>query len=44
MGAAGRRKVEASHDIRKTREALAGIFDQGSSVSVASTSRSTAME
>ncbi len=44
MGAAGRRKMEASHDIRKTRETLAGIFDQGSSVSVAATSRSTAME
>jgi glycosyltransferase involved in cell wall biosynthesis len=44
MGAAGRRKMEAGHDIRKTRKILAGIFDQGSSVSVASTSRSTAME
>jgi glycosyltransferase involved in cell wall biosynthesis len=44
MGAAGRRKMEAGHDIRKTREAFAAIFDQGSSVSVASTSRSTAME
>jgi glycosyltransferase involved in cell wall biosynthesis len=44
MGAAGRRKMEANHDIRKTREAFAGLFDQGSSVSVASTSRSTAME
>jgi glycosyltransferase involved in cell wall biosynthesis len=44
MGAAGRRKMEASHDIRKTREAFSQIFDQGSSVSVASTSRSTAME
>jgi glycosyltransferase involved in cell wall biosynthesis len=44
MGAAGRRKMEAGHDIRKTRETLAGIFDQGASVSVASTSRSTAME
>lgn len=51
MGAAGRRKMEASHDIRKTRDAFAGLFhqgsasiDHGSSVSVASTSRSTAME
>jgi glycosyltransferase involved in cell wall biosynthesis len=50
MGAAGRRKVEANHDIRKTRETLAGLFDQGSavdhcaSVSVSSTSRSTAIE
>ena len=44
MGAAGRRKMEASHDIRKTREAFAQLFDQGSSVSVSSTSRSTAME
>jgi len=44
MGAAGRRKMEASHDIRKTREAFASLFDQGSSVSVASTNRSTAME
>ncbi|MGP0071327.1 MAG: glycosyltransferase [Bryobacteraceae bacterium] len=50
MGAAGRRKVEANHDIRKTGEAFAQLFvngpaaDQGSSVSVSSTSRSTAME
>jgi glycosyltransferase involved in cell wall biosynthesis/GT2 family glycosyltransferase len=44
MGAAGRQKMEASHDIRKTRAAFAGLFDQGSSVSVSSTSRSTAME
>ncbi len=48
MGAAGRRKMEASHDIRKTRESFTALFDpnldQGSSVSVASTSRSTAME
>jgi glycosyltransferase involved in cell wall biosynthesis/GT2 family glycosyltransferase len=44
MGAAGRRKMEASHDIRNTRAAFAQIFDQGSSVSVASTSRSTTME
>jgi glycosyltransferase involved in cell wall biosynthesis len=44
MGAAGRKKVETSHDIRKTRDAFAGLFDQGSSVSVSSTSRSTAME
>jgi glycosyltransferase involved in cell wall biosynthesis len=44
MGAAGRKKMEASHDIRKTREALASIFDQGASVSVSSTSRSTAIE
>ena len=42
LGAAGRRKMEARHDIRSTREALAKLFDQGSSV--ASTSRSTAME
>jgi len=44
MGAAGRRKVEANHDIRKTQEAFSRIFDQGSSVSVSSTNRSTAME
>jgi glycosyltransferase involved in cell wall biosynthesis len=44
MGAAGRRKMEENHDIEKTREAFARIFDQGSSVSVASTSRSTTME
>jgi glycosyltransferase involved in cell wall biosynthesis len=44
MGAAGRRKMEAKHDIRQTREAFSRLFDQGSSVSVASTSRSTAME
>lgn len=50
MGAAGRRKMEASHDIRRTRETLAGIFDrcskvdQGSGVSVSPTSRSTAIE
>jgi glycosyltransferase involved in cell wall biosynthesis len=50
MGAAGRRKMEASHDIRKTRETLAGLFDQGSTldqgsgVSVSSTNRSTAIE
>jgi glycosyltransferase involved in cell wall biosynthesis len=44
MGAAGRKKMEVRHDIRKTREALASIFDQGASVSVSSTSRSTAIE
>jgi glycosyltransferase involved in cell wall biosynthesis len=60
MGAAGRRKMEMRHDILKTREAFASLFDQSSvdqnsvdrepapdqrsSVSVASTSRSTAME
>jgi glycosyltransferase involved in cell wall biosynthesis len=44
MGAAGRRKIEANHDIRKTREAFASLFNQGSSVSVSSTNRSTAME
>jgi hypothetical protein len=44
MGAAGRRKVEANHDIRKTREALIRVFDQGSAVSVSSTNRSTAIE
>jgi glycosyltransferase involved in cell wall biosynthesis len=50
MGAAGRRKMEAQHDIRKTRELWAGLFDQastldqGSGVSVSSTSRSTAIE
>ena len=44
MGAAGRRKMEANHDIRRTRAALGSLFDQGSSASVASTSRSTAME
>ena len=50
MGAAGRRKVEADHDILKTREALVGLFnqssavDQGSAVSVSSTKRSTAIE
>jgi glycosyltransferase involved in cell wall biosynthesis len=44
LGAAGRRKMETNHDIRKTRELLAGLFDQGTSLSVSSTSRSTAME
>ena len=44
MGAAGRREMEVNHDIRKTQEAFAGLFDQGSSVSVSSTKRSTAME
>jgi glycosyltransferase involved in cell wall biosynthesis/GT2 family glycosyltransferase len=44
MGAAGRRKMEGSHDIRKTRETLAQLFDQGASDSVASTNRSTAIE
>lgn len=44
MGIAGRRKVEANHDIRKTREVFAGLFDHGSEVSVSSTSRSTAIE
>lgn len=44
MGVAGRLKMEASHDIRNTRAVFVQIFDQGSSVSVASTSRSTKME
>ncbi len=44
MGAAGRKKMEARHDIRKTRETLATIFDQGASDSVSSTNRSTAIE
>lgn len=44
MGAAGRKKMEAGHDILKTREALASIFDHGASVSVSSTNRSTAIE
>ena len=49
MGAAGRLKVEANHDIRKTIAAFASLFDQGSfdpdsSVSVSSTSRSTVIE
>jgi glycosyltransferase involved in cell wall biosynthesis len=44
MGAAGRRKVEANHDIRKTCDAVIRLFDQGSAVSVSSTNRSTAME
>lgn len=44
MGAAGRRKVEANHDIRQTRAAFASLFDQGSSVSVSATNLSTAME
>jgi len=44
MGAAGRKKMEARHDIRKTREAFAKFFDQGASVSVSSTRRSTANE
>jgi glycosyltransferase involved in cell wall biosynthesis len=44
MGAAGRRKVEANHDIRKTCATLVSLFDQGASVSVASTNRSTAIE
>jgi glycosyltransferase involved in cell wall biosynthesis len=44
LGAAGRRRMEANHDARKTRELWAGLFDQGTSLSVSSTSRSTAME
>jgi glycosyltransferase involved in cell wall biosynthesis len=32
MGAAGRRKVEANHDIRKTLAAVAGLFDQDTTV------------
>jgi len=51
LGAAGRRKMEENRDIRKTREAFAGLFDpgsasmnHGSSVSVSATIRSTAME
>jgi len=44
MGAAGREKMKARHDIRKTRETLASLFDQGASVSVSSTNRSTAIE
>jgi glycosyltransferase involved in cell wall biosynthesis len=50
MGGAGRRKMETSHDIRKTLVAVEGLFNQGSavnqgaSVSVSSTNRSTAME
>ena len=42
MGAAGRRKMEASHDIRRTRETLASLLDHCASVS--STKRSTAIE
>ncbi len=44
MRAAGRRKMESGHDIRKTRETLASLFDQGASVSVSSTNLSTATE
>jgi glycosyltransferase involved in cell wall biosynthesis len=44
LGTTGRRKVETNHDIRQTRQAFASLFDQGSSVSVSSTSRSTAIE
>lgn len=44
MGAAGRRKMEASHDIRKTRESLGNLLDHCDSVSVSSTKRSTAIE
>jgi glycosyltransferase involved in cell wall biosynthesis len=44
LGAAGRRKMETTHDIRKTRELWTRLFDQGTSLSVSSTSRSTAME
>jgi len=44
MGLAGRRKMEALHDIRKTRETLAALFDQGAWASVSPTKRSTAME
>lgn len=44
LGAAGRRKVEANHDIRDTRRAFASLLDQRSSVSVSATSRSTASE
>ncbi len=31
LGAAGRRKMETTHDIRKTRELWTGLFDQGTS-------------
>jgi glycosyltransferase involved in cell wall biosynthesis len=44
LGAAGRRKMETMHDIRKTRELWTGLIDQGTSLSVSSTSRSTAIE
>lgn len=44
MGAAGRKKMEKGHDMRETREAFASLFNHGSSVSVSSTRRSTAME
>jgi len=44
MGKAGRRKVEANHDIRQTRETFAALFDQRSSPSVFSTNRATSME
>jgi glycosyltransferase involved in cell wall biosynthesis len=44
MGAAGRQRVEETHDIRNTRETLAALFAQGASVSVSSTKRSTAIE
>jgi glycosyltransferase involved in cell wall biosynthesis len=44
MGAAGRRKMEQRHDIRETLATFRALFDQGASVSVASTNRSTAME
>ena len=44
MGAAGRRKMEELHDIRQAREAWTRLFDQRASVSVSSTSRSTAIK
>ncbi|HEX5230455.1 MAG TPA: glycosyltransferase family 4 protein, partial [Bryobacteraceae bacterium] len=44
LGAAGRAKVEASHDIRQTRAAFADLLGYGSSVSVSATKRSTAIE
>jgi glycosyltransferase involved in cell wall biosynthesis/GT2 family glycosyltransferase len=44
MGAAGRRKMEANHDILQTRETLSTLLDHCASVSVSSTRRSTAIE
>jgi glycosyltransferase involved in cell wall biosynthesis/GT2 family glycosyltransferase len=44
MGAAGRRKIEERHDLRQTRESWNRLFDQRASVSVSSTSRSTAIK
>ena len=44
MGAAGRRKMEELHDLRKTRETWNRLFDQRASSAVSATKRSTAIK